>query len=260
MPLGSETVRANERRGEKSLAEDPMLQLTRIFVYFLQNLFRECPEGEGMKWRPEEENSEIIISDQKPVLDAVEKKPHIICVLGAGRWGRLGLDQLQRQNMDTGERKHTDLMSMSVTYDCMAREGQHARRIAWFSSYFTNVYRRIIIKGGRLHDVGTEHSISPESPPSNYTGPSTVEQLVSVSVTVPFYWQPQWIIRDPAEVFRQVSIELGVLPLESFYSAGRAARLRHARIGGRRVYPSPLQRQEPNLTQTVRDSRFVGEE
>jgi hypothetical protein len=260
MPLGSETVRANERFGELDLAEDPMLQLTRIFVYFLQNLFRECPEGQGMKWRPEEENSEIIISDQKPILDAVAKKPHIICVLGGGQWGRLGLDQMQRQNMDTGERTHTDLMSMSVTYDCMSKEGLHARRIAWFASYFTNVYRRVIIKGGRLHDVGTNQGISPESPPTNYTGPAVTEKLVSVSVTVPFYWQPQWIIRKPAEVFRQFSIELGVLPPEASYSAGRAAKLRHARIGGRRVYPSPLQRQEPELTQTVRDSRFVGEE
>lgn len=260
MPLGSETVKANEKLGDNSLADDPMLQLTRIFVYFLQNLFRECPEGQGMKWSPVEENSEIIISDQKPLLDAVEKKPHIICVLGASQWGRLGLDQMQRQNMDTGERTHTDLMSMSVTYVCMAKEGLHARRIAWFSSYFTNVYRRVIIKGGRLHDVGTNHSISLESSPADFVGPSSTEKMASVHVTVPFYWQPQWIIRDPAEVFRQVGIELGVLPAEAYYSAGRTATLRHARIGGRRVYPSPLQRQEPNLTQTVRDSRFVGEE
>lgn len=260
MPLGNETVKSNEKPGDNDLAEDPMLQLTRIFVYFLQNLFRAAPEGQGLKWNPSEETSEIIISDQKPLLDAVEKKPHIICVLGASQWGRLGLDQMLRQNMDTGERTHTDLMSMSVTYNCMTKEGLHARRVAWFASYFTNVYRRIIIKGGGLHDVGTNHTISPESPPNAYVGPSSTEKLASVSVTVPFYWQPQWIIRDPAEVFRQFSIELSVQPLEPRYSAGRAARLRHARIGGRRVYPSPLQSQSPTLTQTVRDSRFVGEE
>ena len=40
---------------DPSFASDPMLHLTRVFVYFLQNLFRDFPEGCGMHWRPEQE-------------------------------------------------------------------------------------------------------------------------------------------------------------------------------------------------------------
>jgi hypothetical protein len=244
---------------DPSLANDPMLQLTRIFVYFLQQLYRDAPAGLGLKWRPEEETSDLIISAESPVLDAVEKKPHITCVLGGSKWAGLGLDQLQAQSIiaGAGMRTHTDLVSSTISYHCQARNGLHARRLAWYSSYFTNVYRRVIMKSGGLHHVGVDHQIGPESDPSAFTGPSADKQVISVVATVPFYWQPQWRIRDPSEVFRQVRFDLNVKSPTAIYSANRTAMLRGARVNGRPVVTSPL---EPSLVQVVKDSKFVGEE
>lgn len=257
----SETVRGYERGSELSLAEDPMLQLTRVFVYFLQNYFRDAPEGTGLKWRPDQETSELIITDQKPRLDAVEKKPHITCVFGAGKWAVLGIDQLLRQKMmSNGERTHTDLASFTMAYHCQAREGNLSRRIAWYCSYATNVYRRIIIKGGGLHQVGMNHDISPETGPTVYTGPLSEEKIVSVVVTIPFYWQPQWLIRDPSVTFRQMSMDMHVSAASGRFSAGRAAQVRRASIYGRPVHPVATEPPESTLTQTVRDSKFEGEE
>jgi hypothetical protein len=256
----SETVRGYERGSTPSLGDDPMLQLTRAFVYFLQNLFKDAPEGMGMKWRPDEETTEILITAEKPRLDAVEKKPHITCVFGEGQWAVLGIDQLMSQKMMTnGERKHTDLYSSTMSYHCQAREGLHARRIAWNASYFTNVYRRILIKGGGLHQVGMKHTITPESGPTVYTGPLSEEKIVSVVVTIPFYWQPQWLIRDPAETFRQVSINLGVPQSAKRFSAGEQAQIKRASIYGRPVEPVPTP-PPTSLTQVVKDSKFEGEE
>jgi hypothetical protein len=257
----SDTVRGFERGSTPSLGDDPMLQLTRIFVYFLQNLFREAPEGMGMRWRPDEETTEILITDQKPRLDAVEKKPHITCVFGEGQWAVLGIDQLMNQKMmSTGERKHTDLISSTMSYHCQAREGLHARRIAWNASYFTNVYRRILIKGGRLHQVGMKHTIAPESGPTVYTGPVSEEKIISVVVTIPFYWQPQWLIRDPSATFRQVVVNLGIQPAAKRFSAGEAVRIKQASIYGKPVQPVPTKPAPTSFYQVVKDSKFEGEE
>jgi len=257
----SETIRGFEHGHALALAEDPMLQLTRIFVYFLQNLFREAPEGMGMRWRPLEEQSELIISDQKPRLDAVEKKPHITCVFGAGQWAGLGLDQHQRsQPMSNGERVHTDLISSTISYHCQAREGLHARRLAWNASYFTNVYRRIIMKGGGLHHVGVRHQIGPESGPTAYTGPLAEEKAVSAVVSIPFYWQPQWLIREPSTVWRSMVLNMAVGKPAKLYSAGTAASIKRASMYGRPVEPVVTRPPEPELTQVVREDQYVGEE
>lgn len=257
----SATIRGFEHGHALALAEDPMLQLTRIFVYFLQNLFREAPEGMGMRWRPNEEQSELIISDQKPRLDAAEKKPHITCVFGSGQWAGLGLDQHQRSKpMSNGERVHTDLVSSTIAYHCQAREGLHARRLAWNASYFTNVYRRIIMKGGGLHHVGVRHQISPESGPTAYTGALAEEKVVSSVVTIPFYWQPQWLIRDPSTVWRSMVMDMAVGKPTRRYSAGEAALVKKASMYGRPVVPVVNRPPEPELTQTVRDDQFAGEE
>lgn len=257
----SETVRGFERGSTPSLADDPMLQLTRVFVYFLQNLFREAPEGMGMKWRPSEETTEILITAEKPRLDAVEKKPHITCVYGESQWGVLGIDQLVHQKMmTTGERKHTDLVSSTMSYHCQAREGVLSRRIAWNASYFTNVFRRVLIKGGRLHQVGMKHTISPETGPTVYTGPLAEEKIVSVVVTIPFYWQPQWLIREPAETFRRWKMTMSVSKPAKRFSTGEVVRIKRATIYGRPVQPVPTKPEDPSLHQVVMDSKFEGEE
>jgi hypothetical protein len=180
-----------------SLAYRPRLWLSEVFVYFLQNLFRDvAPAGSGFHWAPDAldatENTEIIITAEKPKLDAIGKTPHVVCVLGAARWSGIGLDQLQKLQFATGKRTHTDLIPCTVTYHCQAKEGLVAGDLAWLCSFYTNAYRRAIMKGGGLHHVGVQHEISSESPASAYSGPLVNSEIVSVKVTVPFFWQPQW--------------------------------------------------------------------
>ena len=231
-------------------------------MYFLQNLYRSAPEGMGAKWDPDEDATELVISDQKPVLTAVEKKPHIICVLGDCQWAGLSLDQLQAEKiMRHPSRTHTDLVSMTVAYHCQAREGLHARRLAWWSSYFTNVYRRLIMKEGHIHQVATNHRISAESSPQAYTGATPHSEIVTSIVTVPFYWQPQWRIKDiSAVVFRQVKFTMHVSKPEPIFSAGNAGRLRGARIHGKELYPLPLAPKPSTFEQVVVDTASTDEE
>lgn len=245
---------------DPGLDNDPTLHLTRLFVYFLQNYFRDFPEGTAMKWNPNEEVTELVITDEKPTVEEIEKRPHITCVLGSAQWSGLGLDQLQNQRALDGQRTHTDLIPSSMAYHCQTKEGVVARRIAWNASYGTQILRRIIMRVGGLHEVGVRHSISAETGLTAFTGPVAESDLVSVVVNVPFYWQPQWRIRRRADVWRRMRMSMHVRSGVPIYSAGRLNKLRPPMVGGVPVESVPLEPKEPAFTQEVYDDSYEEEE
>lgn len=234
--------------------EDAYLHLRRVFVYFLQNLFRTAPAGSGLRWTPNLETTEIIISSEKPTLDAIEKRPHITCILGSARWAGTSLDQMQSLNFGQGSRVHTDLIPMTMAYHCQSSEGVVSTRLAWLSSLYTGALRRIIHKAGKIHHVDPRHEIGPESPPTAFTGQTSKPELVSVVVTIPFFWQPQWRITEPAALWRRVRVELSVLENRSFYRIERRPP-KPPRVNGRVVVTVPIDEQpEKAFTQTVLES------
>jgi hypothetical protein len=244
------------------LDNDPMYYLTRLFVYFLQNLYRDFPEGYGMKWRPNVETSELAITSEKPKLDAVEKRPHITCVLGSARFAGLGLDQLQTQRASDGQRTHTDLVPMTMGYYCQAKSGLHARRLAWNSSLYTTILRRVIMRVGGLFQVGVQHDIGTERVPQMMDGnPSVDTDIVEVPVIVPFYWQPQWRIRRASEVWRRMVITMNVNGAAPMYSAGRAMKVRPPMVKGVPVTSTPLPTPpSTSLVQKVEEDKYFEEE
>jgi hypothetical protein len=254
----SVSVKTYDPTKDPGLDNNPMLHLTRLFVYFLQNLFRDFPEGSGMKWSPDEENTELVVTAEKPVIAAIEKRPHITCVLGAGRWSGLGLDQLQGMNIGTGERTHTDLVPMTMSYHCQAKEGLVARQLAWNASFFTNVLRRILMRTGGLHHVGTQHEFSAESSLTAYVGPTADSELIAVVVTVPFYWQPQWRTRDTrTSIFKKMTTTMN-LAKDGGFLRERSTTIRPPTIGGVPVESSPIDN-TPALTQIVEDDSYEEE-
>lgn len=216
-----------------NLAEDPYTQLQRIFVYFLQSFFEHDDfRGTGMWWNKDEDVTEMIISSEKPRLEVLEKTPHITVIIGASQWAQLGLDQMQRRKMNVEERVHTDLVSSTVSYHCQGKEGVHCRRMAWYASQYTTMFRRMIMRQGKIHQVGMNHTITAESGPTAYLGKLAGEELVSVVVTVPFFWQPQWLIREPREVLQEIRTSLKVRPF----------RVRPFSVKGQPAYTIPMDR------------------
>jgi len=263
MPRNSVTVDRFTPRGvgeEVGLDNDPMYHLIRVFVYFLQNLYRDFPPGCGLKWDPNEEVTEMVITDEKPRLESIENRPHITCVLGSGQFTGLGLDQLQGQRASDGQRTHTDLVPMSISYHCQAKEGIHARRMAWNSSFYTIILRRIIMRVGGLFQVGVRHQISAEGPITQFVGPSSENHLVEVVVNVPFYWQPQWRIKKATEVWRRMELTLRVNEVQQMYSAGRQAKIRPPMVKGVPVNTTPLTPPETAFVQPVIETNYGEEE
>lgn len=246
---------------ELGLDNDPMYYLSRLFVYFLQNLFRDFPEGCGMKWIPDEEATEMLITAEKPSLEAIEKRPHITCVLGTTKFSGLGLDQLQNSRSSDGQRVHTDLVPSMMTYHCQAKEGLHARRIAWNATLATMQLRRLLMRAGGLHHVGTNPDISAESPVGMFKGPKVENHLVEVRSNIPFYWQPQWRITRPAELWRRLKLTMNVNNVDQIYSAGRSNKLRPPMVKGVPVSTTPIHAPPGTaFTQTVLEENFFGEE
>jgi hypothetical protein len=245
---------------QEGLAYDPYTHLTRVFVYFLQNLYRTAPRGTGFHWSQSPEDTEIVITGEKPVCEAMEKIPHIVCILGSSQWGGLGLDQMQKTKISNGERQHSDLISCTMSYHCQAKEGLVARRLAFNSSLYTNVFVRMLQQQGGLHHVVRNHSISGETPPTAYSGQVASSELVSVVATIPFHWQVQWRIRSPAELWRGMKMSLGVTGAQAMYSAGKNVPIRPPMIKGHVVSTVPfVTPEEPApvaLTQEVKEDSY----
>jgi hypothetical protein len=240
------------------LSCDPFTQVLRVFTYFLESLFEhEEFRGSGLFWNKDEAVTEMLISAEKPRLEALEKTPHITVVLGASQWGNLGHDQMQTRKMAEEDRTHTDLVSSTVSFHCQGKEGLHCRRMAWYASQYTTIFRRMLMRQGGLHQVGSNHSISAESGPTAFLGKLTNEELVSVVVTVPFYWQPQWRIREPRALLNKIETNLRVRGFVAtpFRVKGRPAHsIPIDQYGSFEELEDAVQGEAPALTQVVLSS------
>ena len=192
----------------QGFGEDPLTNFVRLFVLFLQTTFGQFEKG-AYRWDSTEENSDITISDQATVnKEVVEKRPAIIVSRGPAAFANIALDQFAgplmvkqsdgtfkfTPNSDpvTAAQRHTDLISASVTYNCLSREGVEAQRIAWIAMYATRVLKRILLGAG-LHRVGEELQVGSESPPGSIIQ-GDANEIILVAVQVPFYFQDTWTI------------------------------------------------------------------
>lgn len=174
--------------------EDPLTHYTKIFTRFLQYVFASFDPG-FYKWLPDPEKTEVLIQDQAGPITAetVEKRPAIIVARGTAAPADLALDHFKSYENNKGtERTHTDLMSCSMNFNCLSKEGLEAQRLAHICFMATKRLRRTIQKAG-VHQVGMAMQISAESPPGGIVEGEGAK-ITMVTVTVPFYYQDQWTI------------------------------------------------------------------
>ena len=208
----------------QGVGEDPLTHYTRIFVRFLQVLFQSFEKG-AYHWDPDDKSSDITISDQATIkAEVVEKRPAIVVSRGPLALTNVSMDQFAgpikqkdpqtgqeyfKPNFDrmTGARRHTDLSSCTMTYNCLSKEGLEAQRIAWICGYFTRALKRILMKNG-LHRVGEEIQFGSESAPGSIVQPDPSE-IVLVSVSVPFYFQDSWSV-EPVDKLLLKHVEVAL--------------------------------------------------
>jgi hypothetical protein len=191
------------------VGEDPLYFYVRLFVRFLQGLFGTFEKG-AYHWSLDESATDITITDQGTVnKEVIEKRPAIVVSLGPMAMNNIAIDQFAGPitnwkdsskpplydpswNPHTGTKRHTDLISSTMTVNCLSREGVEARRIAWIVGYFTRALKRVLMRSG-LHRVGEEVQFGAESAPGSIVQPDSNE-IVMVSVSLPFYAQNTWSV------------------------------------------------------------------
>lgn len=226
--------------------EDPLLYYTRLFVKFLQLVFATFEKG-SYQWNEDPELSDITITDQATTAtQAIERRPAIICSRGAAAYGNIALNQfagpgplptvagepMQYPNLDwaSGQKRYTDLVSCSMTYNCISREGLEAQRIAYISMMATRRLKISLMKAG-LHRVGEEIQVSSESDPGSLIPNESKSEIVMVSVSVPFYFQDFWAIA-PADKKLLKHIDLALTSELNFPAQG-ATVIREPGINGK---------------------------
>jgi hypothetical protein len=193
-----------------SWAESPLRHVTRLCLSFLQGLFAQSTKG-NWKWSQDPEETDIIITDEQPIsVDVVNKRPCIVTVRSPVAWAGIALDQLQDYNFRTGERKHTDLISGHMTFNCMARKKDPAETLSWIVARHLWILRRVFLTSG-FHDFGQRIQIMSASPPGSIINGAAEPETVNIPVIVPFYFQWEDTIRaEDLEVVQQIEARISL--------------------------------------------------
>jgi hypothetical protein len=204
----------------QGVSEDPLTQYTRVFTKFLQLVFASFTKG-NYKWSADYETTDIIIQGEGTMaLDVVEKRPAIVVSRGPVAFTNIALDQFAGPLLDvktgritlnydpaTSARRHTDLLSSVMTFNCLAAEGLEAQRLAWIAAYAVRTLKRSLMQVG-MHRVGEDIQVGGESAPGAIVQPDTTE-IILVSVSVPFFFQQTWTVQpEDKTLLNQVSIAL----------------------------------------------------
>lgn len=217
----------------QGLGEDPYLYFTKVYLTYLQGLFRQQPSG-GWRWSESQEDTEIMITDQAPIpSDRIEQRPAIVTMRGPSQFAGMTLDQLRSVDRRTGTREHTDLVTCTMTLNCISKNGLEAQRLGWF------VQRHIGIANGKrllqrygIFKVYDNIGCSGETPPGSLVAPEPTPEMSMTVVTSPFAFQ--WTERvtpldaptfEAAELHMQASLH--PLPLEQELTKNREIETYH---------------------------------
>lgn len=167
--------------------------LKRTTIEFLQILFSTRAPG-SLRYDKDEHSTEIQISDQHAVdLETVHKRPAIIGIRGPISWQGLGIggNAFESQNRKTGEMIFSDMLTGSVAFSCVSREGIEAEQMAHlvFNSFkfFKTVLQRYGFFSIKSLNIGSEALIAQE-------GDNDDLYLVPVYITAQI--QDRWKLSD----------------------------------------------------------------
>lgn len=196
-----------------NLYDDVLYRFRAGMLLFCKALFGAQQDG-CYRWLEDNADSEIIITDQYPFnVEAAEKRPAIVTIRGPAQWAGLGLDQVSAYDFTQDRLTKQDLISTTVTFACLSREGVEAERLAWFLfsmiPQFTRPLGRAILGLHSLNirqmSVGGE-----ESADSLATGSSSPEWRM-VRVTLPAALQHKGSIEPDVKTYLR-EVEMAIDP------------------------------------------------
>ena len=195
---------------DKKVVPNVAIFLKRTTLEFLQILFSSRAPG-SYHYDKDDTKTEIQISDQHALdLEAFHRRPAIIGVRGPLSWQGMGLgaNSFEGQNRLTGTTTYSDLLTGSVAFSCMSREGTEAEQLAHtvFNSFkfFQKELRKYGFFSIKSLNIGGESLIAQD-------GENDDLYLVPVFVTAQI--QDRWTLSDEAaKKLQQIIIEQLITP------------------------------------------------
>lgn len=174
---------------ESSWENDPLNFVVKAFIAFLQSIYEKAPPG-CFHWRPQIEETEIVITEENPVkLEALEQRPAISVVLGPTRFNASSLDDLVTVDATNAREVHTDLIPGTMSLNHISRVPQECRFLAWLSARTIWILRKLFIKETHIHEVGRGIQIGSVTPAGALVQGDNVGEWHSVMVNCPFFLQ-----------------------------------------------------------------------
>jgi hypothetical protein len=180
--------------------------LRRTLLEFLQILFAQRDKG-SFHYDPDNTATELQICDLHAVdLDAISVRPAIIAVRGPLGWqdaGGLGGSAVEGRNMRSGDTTFSTLLTGSVAFSCISREGVEAEQLGHIVFNSLKFFRPVLQQYGlftiKSLNIGAESLIETE-------GANDKTTLVPVYVTA--LVQDRWVLSDTAaRKLQQIVIE-----------------------------------------------------
>ena len=173
----------------------------RIWITWLKSLFASRPVGR-YRWVPNATESEIHILDQGPYnVEHTNARPAIITVVGPGTWSQGAFSQkavmapfpLEDPTVFLG------LSSVSMTINCLAREGEEARALAYHIYRLVPVFEIALQRFG-VHGVINNLVVGQESPAGALVQGSSSPEWKMVPVQAPYFIKDALEMRTPEGV------------------------------------------------------------
>lgn len=171
-----------------SWGENPLFHVTRVCLAFLQNLFKLSPDG-SYRWNADRELTRLVITDELPLhSEQVNKRPAIVTVRSPVQWAGIGLEQKVSEDIKTGARVHTDLISGHMTFNCLSRVKVEAEQLGWLVARHLWSLHRIFMRSG-FHKMGQRVQILSATPAGALIAGDTEGEIHNVPVISPYEFQ-----------------------------------------------------------------------
>jgi hypothetical protein len=193
------------------IIEDRLFVATRAWVLWLQGLFSTRSAGQ-YKWSINDTETEILIHDHNPTnTEKTNKRPFITTQRGAAILQGVSRDQTLSRTFAGDDIKFSDIMRLNMNITCVAREGIEAQDLAYLIFRMIPVFETSIIKVGRLHWIGNNIQILPETSHGAIVPGSSYPEWRAVQIVVPFAIQDVISAKKGFyNVLRTVNLHMGI--------------------------------------------------
>jgi hypothetical protein len=168
-----------------SFKYSPLQRVRELYISFVKGLFAASPPGH-YHWSPDNEQTEIYISDENPIkADVAGPRPAISFTRGPVQFYTLGFDDMLTFNLKNEQKQKSVLVPGTMTINCCSRVDIEGDNIAWVVAEHLWLLRDLLMKSG-FFEVGRQPVIGAPSPAGSIVSNDGGDEWYVTSITCPF--------------------------------------------------------------------------